>query len=78
MSTGKEQMNTLHEGASDEMKKVQTKETLILMYKDLVQVASNFSAAAETMEKGGYEGSDFIRGLGKKVEAIQAELAEGL
>lgn len=66
------------DAVSKEAKKVQYKETLIYIFKDLEQIKNNMLGAATSLRAGGYKGAEFADSLAKKVNGLQVEIAEKL
>lgn len=66
------------DAVSKEAKKVQYKETLIYMFKDLEQIKNNMNGASDTLRAGDYEGADFAASLAVEIEALQNKIVEKL
>ena len=77
IAEAKEVMHKL-DAVSEDAKKVQYKETLIYMFKDLEQIKNNMIGAANSLRAGGYEGADFADDLASNVEGLQEAIAEKL
>ena len=66
------------DAVSPEAKKVQYKETLIYMFKDLEQIKNNMNGASDTLRAGGYDGADFAAALAGEIEILQNSIVEML
>lgn len=66
------------DAVSKEAKKVQYKETLIYMFKDLEQIKNNMNGASDTLRAGGYEGADFAAALAEEIKVLQNKVSEKL